>query len=616
MKLCRFGGKWFQKLVSGFPILSVVAVLVCSSHAQAFQLYNGEKLKARLDSTVSYGLQWRVQDRDEDIIGIAQGGKFYSSNYDDGNLNYDTGLISNAIKITSDLEIDYGWIGAFFRATAFYDYENESRDRARTPLNNWAQKAVATDSGMLDAYVWASHDIGEMPVQLRLGDQVVSWGESTFIQGGINIINPVDVAKIRVPGAELKEALVPEGIIYANVSPTETITLEGLYLYDWEETKIDEPGTYFAGADFPGRGGVKLMLGGGFVPDNGDASAADTFMALPRDPTKSTSKEGQYGVAMRYYASWLNDTEIGFYYLNYHERLPRLEGRTGTMQGLMNAGAAAAAVIGAGGTAAQANAVAIDAYAKTGGYRTTYVEDRTLLGLGFSTELGGVAWQGEVSYRPDAALQIDDVELLLSFFGPLDENLGNLSQLGATTTPDTLITGYIERDMTQVQSTGSYLLPPIGWLGSDGGVALVEVGWIHVIDMPKKSELRLEGPGAESVTPGNATAAGALGTPQEDAKFFADQDSWGYRVLAQLDYFNAIGAVGLSPRIAFEHDVSGNSPFGGSFLENRKAVTLGLTADYRSAWSADISYTNFFGAGRHNLINDRDFIGFNIKYSF
>jgi len=35
---------------------------------------------------------------------------------------------------------------------------------------------------------------------------VVSWGESTFIQGGMNVINPVDVSKLRVAGAELKEA--------------------------------------------------------------------------------------------------------------------------------------------------------------------------------------------------------------------------------------------------------------------------------------------------------------------------------------------------------------------------------------------------------------------------
>ena len=43
-----------------------------------------------------------------------------------------------------------------------------------------------------------------MPGQIRVGDQVLNWGESTFIQNGISVINPFDVSKLRVPGAELK----------------------------------------------------------------------------------------------------------------------------------------------------------------------------------------------------------------------------------------------------------------------------------------------------------------------------------------------------------------------------------------------------------------------------
>ncbi|MEA3362607.1 MAG: DUF1302 family protein, partial [Thermodesulfobacteriota bacterium] len=80
---------------------------------------------------------------------------------------------------------------------------------------------------------------------------------------------------------------------------------------------------------------------------------------------------------------------------------------------------------------------------------------------------------------------------------------------------------------------------------------------------------------------------------------------------------NAIGAVTLSPRIAWAHDVSGTTPGpGGNFIEDRKAVTLGLGANYLNQWTADLSYTDYFGAGRYNLVNDRDFVAFNIKYSF
>ena len=46
-----------------------------------------------------------------------------------------------------------------------------------------------------------------MPLSIRFGKQVLSWGESLFIQGGNSVINPIDVSAIRAPGAELKKLL-------------------------------------------------------------------------------------------------------------------------------------------------------------------------------------------------------------------------------------------------------------------------------------------------------------------------------------------------------------------------------------------------------------------------
>ena len=54
----------------------------------------------------------------------------------------------------------------------------------------------------------------------------------------------------------------------------------------------------------------------------------------------------------------------------------------------------------------------------------------------------------------------------------------------------------------------------------------------------------------------------------------------------------------------------------GPFREGRKAISVGLTATYLEEWEADISYTDFFGAGRYNLLNDRDFFEVTLKYSF
>jgi Protein of unknown function (DUF1302). len=43
---------------------------------------------------------------------------------------------------------------------------------------------------------------------------------------------------------------------------------------------------------------------------------------------------------------------------------------------------------------------------------------------------------------------------------------------------------------------------------------------------------------------------------------------------------------------------------------------VGLAANYRISWEFDVSYTRFAGAGRYNLIRDRDFIAAAVKYSF
>ncbi len=688
-------------------VLPVLLAMVWATPVAAFQ-FNLGTVDASLDSTLSYGLSWRVADRDKDLIGLQEGGNAYSHNFDDGNLNYDQGdLISNAVKITSDLALDYRNFGLFLRGTAFYDFESEQGDRARTPLRSEALDLVGSDVDLLDAYAWWNFEIGDAFGQLRVGDQVLSWGESTFIQNGINVINPFDVSKLRVPGAELKEALVPVGMVSASISPTENLTFEAFYQYDWENVEIDPPGSYWSTNDFVGDGGNKVMLGFGDVPDLGNAPPAATLLGVPRAPDIYADDSGQYGVAMRLYAPALNDTEFGFYFMNYHSRLPVISSQTGDMEGLTAAGTVStvapdmiSGVIGAGGDptaviaayapligtpaataiagstalayaqsggdiavasaagASAASAYATDAYAKTARYQVEYPEDIKLYGMSFNTVLpdSGVALQGEISYRQDVPLQVDDLELLLATLEPLaiastwnnptfpldcsvnpaacdaafgevpsySQYIGGVSPLdiGLNGGQSIYLPGYKRLDVTQAQTTATKLFGPT--FGADQFTLVGEVGVTYIHDMPDKSELRFDGPGTP--TSGNPLHADATGTypyaahpgkAAEPSDAFADSTSWGYRLVGKLDFNDAIGAITLSPRIAWAHDVTGTTPGpGGNFVEGRKAITLGIGASYLATWSADLSYTDFFGAGRYNLVNDRDFIALNIKYSF
>ena len=655
-------------------LLALVLAATFTAPAFAFQFGSGD-LKGSFDSTLSYGLAWRMEDQDPDLIGLANGGNAYSLNFDDGNLNYDKGdLINNTAKITSELALQYKNFGLFVRGTAFYDFENNDGDRARTPLSDEALDMVGKDAELLDAYITWDFDVAKVPGQIRVGSQVLSWGESTFIQNGINVINPFDVSKLRVAGAELKEGLIPVGMVSASISPTNNITFEGFYQYDWEEVKIDPSGSYWSTNDFAGEGGDRVMLGFGQWSDQGESwtglvipgeVTAESFNMVPRGSNVYADDDGQYGVAMRVYAPNLNDTEFGFYYMNYHSRLPVISARTGSALGALKtttagtaAGtfaalydptnpASAAAAITAGITAGTtvgvtggldpveaqaistgainaataggsdlASAYAVNEFAQTAEYIIEYPEDIQLFGVSFNTTLGasGVALQGEISHRLDVPLQMDDIELIFAALGPINPPLATYNQIyNATGQYEYYIQGYKRLDVTQAQMTATKLFGPT--FGADQFALVGEVGLTHVHGMPDKDELRMDGPG----TPisGNELLASAHYGETESSSAFADANSWGYRLVAKLDFNNAIGAVTLSPRVAWSHDVNGTTPGpGGNFIDGRKAVTLGLGANYQNQWTADLSYTDYFGAGRYNLINDRDFLAFNIKYSF
>ncbi len=599
-----------NRSVIGSAGLSVVLgfFFLSSPAAWAIEINQGE-LHGSFDTTLSYGLSARVQGRDRRIIGIANGGTAFGVNADDGNLNYDTGTISNIFKITSELELNYRDFGGFVRATAFYDYENEKEDRARTPLSEDAKELVGSDVDLLDAYLWQLFDLGDKPAEIRLGNQLLSWGESTFIQNSINTINPIKVSRIRVPGAELREALLPIPMLSASLAATENSSVELFYQLKWEKTEADPVGSYFSSNDFAAAGGERVMLGWGAVPDNVSEDfiiqSPATTGVVSRSADREARDSGQYGVAMRFYVPELNDTELGFYYINYHSRLPLIGATTGT--------AAAAAGIDPDGRS----------YVQTASYFTSYPEDIKLYGLSFNTALGrtGIALQGEISYREDVPLQIDDVEILFAALGAQDNlspgntaaaPLATLGQLGLVPF-DTDIPGYIRKDVAQAQMTATQVFGP--GLGADSTVLLGEVGVTHVLEMPDKGVLRLNGPG--TFVSGNATLAPVHQNAYEKAENFADATSWGYRLLVRMQFENVFSAINLAPRIAWQHDVNGVSPGpAGNFIQGRKAVTLGLGGTYQNVYSADISYTRYWGAGRYNLINDRDFVAANIKYSF
>ena len=103
----------------------------------------------------------------------------------------------------------------------------------------------------------------------------------------------------------------------------------------------------------------------------------------------------------------------------------------------------------------------------------------------------------------------------------------------------------------------------------------------------------------------------------EPASAFPTDDAWGYVIAGRFDYNNALGPVNLFPRFSWAHDVDGTSPGpGGQFIDGRQALTIGLGFQYQINLEWDLSWTQYMGAGRYNLIHVRAFVAANIKYSF
>lgn len=606
------------------------ALMLVSASAPLFAIeFSSGEISGSFDTTVTYGASWRVSDLDEDNVGKAvfdptiglqsNAGQRaalgrWSVNSDDGNLNYpDSGdLISNAIKLTSELDVKYRDFGAFVRFTAFYDFENEGRDE----LSDIADEKVGKDIKLLDAFIWGDHALGERALTWRLGQQVVSWGESTFIQGGINTINPVDVSKLRVAGAELKEAFEGVNMIWASIKLSESVSIEPLYMFEYQQVDPDPAGTYFSTNDIATPGGSYAMLGFGTAPQpvinpdlyhdvcllrnygNSDTLlppqlvAAGCAASFPRVETVFPDESGQWGVSLRWYAEAFNSTEFGFYYLNYHSRLPLISGRSITSTSLTS-----------------------------GQYWTEYPEDVHLWGISFNTSFGDWSMGGEVSYRPNAPLQIDDVEVLFAGLTPLNPLipapvLRFKSQLGEFG-PGQFIQGWDEHEVWQAQTTLTNVFGPGNFFKANQIAFVFELGANHVADLPDKDYLRYNGDGTDTGG-GPDYLTGDFRNPETETDGFADDFSWGYRMLLRADYNNVFGSAWtMSPSVGWNHDVSGTTPGpGGAFIDGRKQVTLGVAFSYLQSWGFDLSYTSFFGGGRYNLLSDRDFISASVRYSF
>lgn len=647
----------FAPATAGFAFAGVLPLLV-AVQAQAVEFsFADNEITGSIDTTLSYGQLWRVQGQDKSNNDI---------NTNDGNRNFDTGLVSEVFKVTTDLEASYQNYGVFVRGTAFYDTQIMDKRNDYYGANDPAQPSqnfprddsftyetrhkAGRDAQILDAYVYGNWDVGDMPVSGRLGKQVFNWGEGLFYRGGVNTTNPVDAAKFRLPGSEVKEVLVPVEALSFNLGLTDNLSMEAFYQWNWKETAVDPVGTYFSETDLFADGGntaytqndgfanpaistptlglYDQLVAGGLLQGTDFYDRGTGTVKVARVGSDLNAKnDGQYGVAFRYIAEELNSTEFGFYFVNYHAKEPTIYADLNASYGGLNADAICGVIGGttcsnlalaaAGGSAAAAQALsaaggvaAIDV-ANQVNARREYAEDIRMYGMSFNSTVGEASVFGELSYRPNLPIGIATTnDLLGDLLGQaLILGSGGVVNIGGQSVQlDDQIHNSTRVEAFNTSLGTIYNFGPS--LGFDSLFGVAELASEHV----RGDSLQyVDYQGNLRYYAGRPNNSYVSGYDRDDQ---INKNAYGYTLVMSGTWNDVYAGVNLSPFAVFKHDFEGNSHQTGNFVEGRMAYTLGMRASYLNSLEAEIQYTEFYGAGQNNGSRDRDNVGVNVKYSF
>jgi hypothetical protein len=605
----------------------VVLGAVYAWPAAAWEIYRGDRLSATLDSTFSLGASWRVQERDNDFFFLgndpddptAGNGAAFFSNADDGNLNYDKGdLYSTSVKGTFELELGYQLggqvlkdVGGFFRASAFYDFiGNNASLTERTDLASDARhRSSVIDGGVvgaqwifLDMYVDGHFEVLERGVDLRIGNQVLNWGEALFAPGGVNTISAFDVTKLRIPGSELREALVPAPIVRLGGEIGWGLSLETYYQFHWNRTNVDPTGSYWATSDMVGR----AAEGQFFANDPGGTGLPPEVLfglgaGIPKASDDKPSNQGQWGVALRYFSDRIL-SEFGLYYIRYHSKTPTV------------------------GTDAQIGNPACLGFGAFCDYFRQYAGKIDVIGGSFTTELLSATLAGEISYRWNDPTPIVSSGIAL---GTAIEN-----SLGGNVDPVQVGGAVREKRLQAVLNLIQSFGPSTRWgvgrivefLHADSFSLTSEMAVTHYPDLESQCVspfLPVLEVGLPPALKTDCVPYAGVGPPDPEPlpgpfprKSDVDATSAGYQLFLRGEYTNPFGIpITLNPTLGWRHDFVGTAP-NQTFIENRKGVTVGLAVDYLQTWGANLTYANFFGGKDMHLVKDRDFVSASVSYRY
>ncbi len=584
----------------------ITGLLPLSLQVQALEFEVSDDLKVNVDTTITYGRQWRVEGRDKNLLGghiDRQGamanpnGKDFKDyvqrmNSDDGTRNYDKwDTVSSRVAILSDINISYKNVGLFLRPQIFYDSvpfstpswsnkylspfvaANGSNNQLAageigSPDSWWDDEYKHTmgyKARFLDAYAYGSFDIGGRELNLRVGRQVITWGEALMLQGGIAFAqNRVDSSAATLPGVELKEVFLPTGAVYGSIAITDTTTVEAYWQYEWIKSTLFPTGSFFSMQDF---------------------IDGDRFIALPQvggigfgRVEHNGSKDNQWGLAVRHALD--NGTELGAYIVNYTDKYPMFWAANGSADLK---------------SVAELGALPENSVYPNGSYGINYFDNIRMYGLSMNTVIGGVQVGAEYAYRANAPIVPvceakdlmkqkcrDSSYYAANGFGVWPTDIATAQTMANTTT----FSWPNRAEIHSFNVGGTYMLQPNAlW---DTATLVGELGgW-------------------------------AVGSYQDDELQFAHLGAFtrnGYGMSMQFmpEYKNVFEGVDLTIPFFVNYGIEGSfSTF--NYNEQNLWWSVGAEFTYLEHWKFSGYYSDF--TGPNNLWVDRDNISLNVKYTF
>ncbi|MDB5984660.1 MAG: hypothetical protein JWQ69_5675 [Pseudomonas sp.] len=343
----------------GLITCSLTAFALPPAQAGTFEF--GDGVIVDYLTTLNYALNTRVGNQSKTLLNNING--------DDGDRNFKQGSVfTNRISALGEMNIHKGDYGAFVRGSTFYDFaymSSNDNDSAATinklgttdHFTSAAENRSGSRSRLLDAYAYTDQAVGDNGfLDVRLGNQVVAWGESLYISGISGVQGPIDATKTNIPGTEIKEVLLPEMQLSGKFSIND-LTLLGYTQFQNHPYELSPGGDYFSYLDMVGPGSDYIR----FAP--GDLATLLNFGgALTRGKTDAARDGGEFGVGARYKVTPY--TEVGFYRLHYSDRTPSVITDLASLS-----------------------------------YHLKYYEDIDLTGASISTRLGDWQVSGEATYK-------------------------------------------------------------------------------------------------------------------------------------------------------------------------------------------------------------------------